>query len=584
MLASLSGCRAFWRDSARGSGGLGALGPRALIIAALLTVGASGSETEPLFPVDLHGPIYSSPVVADIDRDGADEILVGSEANALYCLDHLGLIRWQYATGGAVRSSPALGDLDRDGLLDAVFQSEDGVLHAVDHLGQALAGWPRAFDQLPETGRYSATPALADLDDDGELEIVTLAPVWFPDHNPRYHSTRVCAFNADGTLVWTWDREWPGSGSFDAITSPAIADMNRDGVLDVVVFFGILYYSPSGPGVGLYVLRGSDGFRWYEQESDVASTRSSPSIADINGDGALDVVVSAFPPPYTLLEAITPETGTVLWSIIARPEVDNFSLSSPAFGDLDEDRLPEIIPGGSMVALDQDGRTLWLDFNVYSFDSSAVLGDIDSDGRMEVIAADSSAGEIRGYDENGEALQGFPLVANPDALIQSTPALCDLDRDGSLEILMGCTDGKLYWWETTYGFEELRLAWPTFKNDVRRTAVARPLVDVTLSPDRIEAPPGGRIDLGIALTNNSHRAQSIRFALVVRLPSGLEWPVFVRGLSLAEYATGEATVSLTVPRKAPPGLNAWLVGTVWSPSGYEVDTDSTLVVVLDDSR
>ncbi|MHA1307010.1 MAG: hypothetical protein ACTSQN_06920, partial [Candidatus Heimdallarchaeota archaeon] len=55
--------------------------------------------------------IYSSPAIADLDGDGTLEVLVGSDDNKLYCIDHLGVEEWSYTTGANIFSSPAVVDL-----------------------------------------------------------------------------------------------------------------------------------------------------------------------------------------------------------------------------------------------------------------------------------------------------------------------------------------------------------------------------------------------------------------------------------------------------------------------------------------
>ncbi len=555
-----------------------------VILFLFATVYVCGDHIEPVFPVDLKGPIHSSPIVADIDGDNENEILIGSDSDTLYCVNHNGYIKWRFGTGGDIISSPALGDIDEDGYLDVVFQSEDGFLYVLNHQGELLSpNWPQALENTLYYDRYSSTPALADIDQDAELEIITLAPKYCPGAFP-YTTTCVYAFNGDGTVLWTWEREWPGTGT-NVVTSPSIADVNQDGILDVVVYIGIEYHQ-FGAGVGLYALRGSDGQNCFESEYDIADTRSSPSLADINRDEKLDAVVSCFPPPYTCLEAITIEDDWLLWSRIGNPVIDNYSLSSPAFGNINADPYLEIIPGGSLVAIDKDGYTIWYDYDIYSYNSSSVLGDIDSDGDMEIFTAASSYGEIYGFDGNGDVLAGFPLTTDPDYDIESTPVLCDLDQDGYLDIIVGSTNGKLYRWDTDYEYNELGMAWPAFKNDIRRTGHYQPVVDINLSPEVIESHPGVNINLNVSVNNNSHLAHSIQVSLDARLPSGRVFTIInnfpANGYTLDKYTTANRNITLTLPENTPAPLDIWLRASVAGISGYKCDTDSSLVHVISD--
>lgn len=95
----------------------------------------------PLWSEDLTEPdgggARSSPVIADIDSDGALEVIEGVEgdlAPGLRCFDaRTGTTEWNVAVEApGVAASPAVGDLDGDGALEVVFLSADGVLHALD--------------------------------------------------------------------------------------------------------------------------------------------------------------------------------------------------------------------------------------------------------------------------------------------------------------------------------------------------------------------------------------------------------------------------------------------------------------------
>jgi hypothetical protein len=120
---------------------------------------------------------------------------------------------WPKTTGGRIRSSPAIGDIDGDGDLEIVVGSDDGYIHAWHHDGSLVSGWPRYIKFGGES-----SPGLGNIDRDGRLEIV-IGSFW----------KKVWALNSDGTILWSVD-----IGTI-AMSSPILGDIDRDGRLEVTI-------------------------------------------------------------------------------------------------------------------------------------------------------------------------------------------------------------------------------------------------------------------------------------------------------------------------------------------------------------
>jgi hypothetical protein len=76
-----------------------------------------------------------------------------------------------------------------------------------------------------------------------------------------------------------------------------------------------------------------------------------------------------------------------------------------------------------------------------SMRSSPALTDLNGDGSKEVLAG-AEDGRLYVLSASGEALPGFPFQAGQR--IWSSPTVCDLDDDGDLEIAVGSWDQTLY--------------------------------------------------------------------------------------------------------------------------------------------
>ena len=147
-------------------------------------------------PVDTGAPISEdynviesvqpNPVTVDLDGDGKLEILFASYDGRLHALwlDKTEHGNWPYAvyTGGAYRfaTEPVVADLDNDGHAEVIFGSwvqkgshATGKLHILDSLGNPLqeVDLPPAYGS-PDWNGALAAPTLANIDADGDLEVV----------------------------------------------------------------------------------------------------------------------------------------------------------------------------------------------------------------------------------------------------------------------------------------------------------------------------------------------------------------------------------------------------------------------------
>jgi len=185
--------------------------------------------------------------------------------------------------------------------------------------------------------------------------------------------------------------------------------------------------------------------------------RSSPAVADLDHDGLDEVAVGAYPRGIYIFD----HDGTELAMVPTLFSV----LSSPAIGNLDSDLDLEIVVGtsdGTLVAVNADGTpvTGWpvtppppaspLVFR-NDIDSSPALGDITGDGLPEIVAL-SDNGVVYAYHHNGVPVAGFPFVAPratfftpvPSSANSGSPVIADLDGNGVADIAVGMTNGRVY--------------------------------------------------------------------------------------------------------------------------------------------
>ena len=120
------------------------------------------------FPFDTNSEIKPSPIVIDFDSDGDKEIIFGDNNGMIRSVDSHGIELeddfFPFDTGNQIWGSAASGDIDNDGIVDVAVLSKSKHLYVFDHSGLKLDYNANQY--------LIGTPALGNLDDDEDLEIV----------------------------------------------------------------------------------------------------------------------------------------------------------------------------------------------------------------------------------------------------------------------------------------------------------------------------------------------------------------------------------------------------------------------------
>lgn len=335
------------------------------------------------------------------------------------------------------------------GYLRVISGDGSGEHHSVSSVTDGTSSWGIAA---------SGGIALGDIDADGSPDLVTIAS----------GGAGVLALEADGSFKWA-----STSVSVSAYAYPFLADMDGDGQVEIVV--GTNIYSSTGSlltttsvGNGYSALAAdldNDGVMEHiggtavtaldgtQHWADTSTAAGHPAVMDWDGDGDGDVLNQV---GGTL--TVYDDSGTEL----LRSTIAGDASGAPCVGDLDGDGAPEVAIAGetAVTAMETDGSVMWTapsrDYS--SNGTPCTAWDFDGDGDFEVLVADET--QFRIFD----GMTGTALLTesrHASGTLREQPVPVDVDRDGNTEIVLASNDYAYPGWDGIHVLGEANDEWTT---------------------------------------------------------------------------------------------------------------------------
>jgi RHS repeat-associated protein len=353
---------------------------------AYATATSSAPADPPVTPFNAASATGSVPTLAKLTVGGATKLLTRFLATDVYGPYFYKPNSSDYARAACRTMTGLPADEGRPCkatfVIDATTGAIDQVLTAPNAANQANTYNPQG------TPTKQNVPIVADLDGDGQVEIISGGDVWK-------------LVGGVWTLAWQaqFDSVTPGVKIGFEPVSVAVADLDGDGKAEVIIHMMGYDNGPEKNAGGIHIFN-HDGTLRRTIPKVFTWINGLLSVADVDGDGAPEILLAGDSFVYAYRQ-----DGTLLWAKLPPDIISDVvpaiapignspphTTDSPLYVyDLNLDGVPEVIIQGTRRLFILDGRTgaeLWsidTESSSYYQHGNPILVDADGDGHIDIL-------------------------------------------------------------------------------------------------------------------------------------------------------------------------------------------------------
>ena len=399
---------------------------------------------------DLTDVKFGSTAIADLDGDGVSDLVVTGEkeSNALIATVYLGQGDGSFTEHtsagltGVYYGSASIADLNGDNIPDLVTTGYDAAQNptATVYLGNGDGSFTEQADPGLQETHFSST-AIADLDGDDVPDLILTG------RNGPDQFANVYLGNGDGSFTEKTNADLKGID----LGSLSVADLNGDNIPDAV----LTGYVSSGNQTTAVYLGDGDGSFTEKPEAGLIGVGhySSLSIADLDGDTTLDIVITGEDASYSHRTAVYLGNGDGTFTVLDAG-LPNVQSGSTDIADLNGDSTSDLV----LTGRDASGNVMadvYLGNGNGTFSvaganltgvagSSASIADFNTDTIPDlVVTGQDASGNSTStmYIGNGDGTFARTTVGLP-GIVEGSTTVADFDGDGRPDLALAGRDAS----------------------------------------------------------------------------------------------------------------------------------------------